>query len=97
MRIVVAAVLMSLTLVVAGCGSGGGGLAQSLGGDVGSADFTVAATNLASWYTAHGTYVGAIPGVSGVSLARADASTWCLQSSSEHEEGPNGSIEPGAC
>jgi hypothetical protein len=97
MRILGAAVLASLALGVAGCGGGGASLAQSIGGDVNTADFTVAATNLASWYTAHGTYAGASPGVAGVSLGRGDSSSWCLQTASEHENGPNGSIEPGRC
>lgn len=72
---------------------------------VGQAQTSVAATNfqgaasaLQGFYAQNGTYAGAIlPGGSGVVLARADATSYCLQAGAEHETGPGGSPLPGPC
>jgi hypothetical protein len=53
-------------------------------------------------YAENGTYVGAAmaPG-SGVTLVRADATSYCLESVNgtavEHETGPGGQAQPGPC
>jgi hypothetical protein len=78
--------------------------------DINQAQSSVAATNfqgadvsLQAWYAQNGTYAGAAlaPG-SGVSLVRADATSYCLQAaaadgSTEHENGPGGPAQPGSC
>jgi hypothetical protein len=53
-------------------------------------------------YAANGTYAGAtLPPGSGVTLVRADASSYCLQTTDAaapmHETGPNGTAAPGPC
>jgi hypothetical protein len=65
-------------------------------------NFQGAAQVLQAWYAANGTYAGAtLPPGSGVVLARADQSGYCLQATAggtlEHELGPGGSPQPGAC
>jgi hypothetical protein len=65
-------------------------------------NFQGAAQALQAWYAANGTYAGAaLPPGSGVVLAHADASGYCLQtppgSAAEHELGPVGSPLPGPC
>ena len=88
-----------LALVAAGCGA-----SEEVAGDVVAvvgmaerAELTAAAVNLQQWYRAHGTYAGANPGVPGVTLVRADASGWCLQTASAHEVGPGGTPAAGPC
>jgi hypothetical protein len=69
------------------------------------AQLDVAATNfdgvlpvLQAWYAENATYAGAtLPPGSGVVLARADATTYCLQSGTEHVDGPGGVAQPGPC
>jgi len=51
---------------------------------------------MASWYSVHGTYVGADPGP-GVTVVRADNVSWCVQTATSHEAGPGGSVLPGGC
>jgi hypothetical protein len=54
-------------------------------------------------FQANGTYAGAeLPLGSGVVLARADTTSYCLQTTGDatavmHEAGPNGSVQPGPC
>jgi hypothetical protein len=54
-------------------------------------------------FQANGTYAGAdLPLGSGVTLVRADATAYCLQSTGDptavmHEAGPNGTVQPGPC
>jgi hypothetical protein len=54
-------------------------------------------------YAANGTYAGAeLPVGSGVVLVRADAVSYCLQTTGDpasvmHETGPNGTAQPGPC
>jgi hypothetical protein len=65
----------------------------------------VAATNFASaepvlqaWFADNSTYAGVtLPPVYGITVVRADATSFCLQSATEHEDGPGGAPQPGAC
>jgi hypothetical protein len=58
---------------------------------------------LQAWYAANGTYAGAaLPLGSGTALMRADATSYCLQTTGDatavmHEPGPNGTVQPGPC
>ncbi len=62
------------------------------------ADFNQADTVLQAFFDESGTYAGAtLPPGSGVVLVRADATSYCLQSGAEHENGPGGQPQPGAC
>jgi hypothetical protein len=101
MRKIVALLSLALVLVAAGCGFGGKSEGEQVGaailGMIDRANLTAGAANLQQWYQAHGTYAGATPGVPGVTLARADGSSWCLETASAHEAGPNGTPTPGGC
>jgi hypothetical protein len=66
-------------------------------GMVERAELTAGAANLQQWFQAHGTYAGAKSGVTGVTVARADSTTWCLQSATAHEVGPDGTPAAGPC
>ena len=66
-------------------------------GMIDRAELTAGAANLQQWYQAHGTYAGAASGVNGVTVARADGNTWCLQTDNAHEVGPGGTPAAGAC
>jgi hypothetical protein len=69
--------------------------AQSVGAGV---DFGQADTALQAFFDENQTYAGAtLPPGSGVVLVRADASSYCLQSGTEHENGPGGQAQPGPC
>lgn len=62
--------------------------------------FQAAAPTLEAFHAENGTYVGAsLPPSYGVSVVRADASSYCLQSADghTHEVGPNGSPAAGPC
>jgi hypothetical protein len=69
------------------------------------AQVAVAATNFAgadaamqAFFAQSGSYAGAtLPPGSGVVLVRADTSSYCLQSGTEHDSGPGGSAQPGPC
>jgi hypothetical protein len=61
-----------------------------------------AAPVLQAWYAANGTYAGVtLPPGSGVALVRADAASYCLQTSDAtsvmHENGPSGTAQAGPC
>ena len=61
-------------------------------------DFSQAVPTLQAYFDENQTYVGAtLPAGSGVVLARAGATSYCLQSGSEHENGPGGTAQPGRC
>ncbi len=99
MRRLVVLALLLLALVAAGCGA-----SEEVAGDVVAvvgmaerAELTAAAVNLQQWYQAHGTYAGAVPGVPGVTLVRADASGWCLETAGSHQAGPGGTPAAGPC
>ena len=69
--------------------------AQSTGSGV---DFNQVVPVLQAYYDEYQTYAGAtLPAGSGVVLARADATSYCLQSGNEHELGPGGTPQPGTC
>jgi hypothetical protein len=101
MRKLLALLSLALVLVAAGCGFGGKSEGERVGGAIvgmiDRANLTAGAANLQQWYQAHGTYAGATVGVPGVTLARADGSSWCLQTASAHEDGPNGAPTAGSC
>ena len=71
------------------------------------ASVNVAATNfqgadaaMQGFFAQNDTYAGAtLPPGTGVVLVRADASSYCLQTPAgdQHETGPGGSAQPGAC
>jgi len=61
-------------------------------------DFAAALPDLQSWFADHGTYAGVtLPPVYRITVVRADATSFCLQSSAEHEVGPAGKPQPGPC
>jgi hypothetical protein len=61
-------------------------------------NFNQAVPALQAFYDENGTYAGAtLPPGTGVVLARADATSYCLQSGTEHEDGPGGQAAPGPC
>ena len=61
-------------------------------------NFNQAVPALQAFYDRNHTYAGAtLPPGSGVVLVRADATSYCLQSGSEHEDGPGGTPQPGPC
>jgi len=69
---------------------------------VSSTNFQAADAALGAWLAEHGTYQGATLDPSYmVTVARADATTYCLQTSAggnvEHETGPGGTAAPGPC
>ncbi len=71
-------------------------------GAVGSINFTQAATQLEAYRSEGGSYVGAtLPASFGVTVARAEASSYCLQAgigpAAQHEVGPGGTPAAGPC
>ena len=69
--------------------------AQSVGA---AADFGQVVPGLQAYFDQNHTYVGAtLPPGSGVVLAQADATSYCLQTGTEHEVGPGGTPQPGPC
>jgi hypothetical protein len=70
---------------------------------VAGTNFEGMASVLQAWYASNGTYAGAaLPPGSGVALVRADATSYCLETTGSatgamHETGPNGTPQPGAC
>jgi hypothetical protein len=69
--------------------------AQSVGAE---ADFGQVLPGLQAYFDQNQTYVGAtLPPGSGVVLASANATAYCLQEGNEHEIGPGGTPQPGPC
>jgi hypothetical protein len=65
---------------------------------VAGANFSQADTAMQAFYAQSGTYAGAtLPPGSGVVLVRADATSYCLQAGTEHEDGPGGQPQSGSC
>jgi hypothetical protein len=61
-------------------------------------DFTAALPDLQAWFADHGTYAGVtLPPAYGIAVVRADATSFCLQSGTEHKIGPAGQPQPGPC
>jgi hypothetical protein len=59
--------------------------------------FQQAASALEDFRTVNETYAGASLAGFGVTLARADASSYCIQAGGSHLAGPGGTVSPGAC
>jgi len=70
---------------------------------VAGTNFQGADTAMQAFFAQSGTYVGAtLPPGSGVVLVRSDATSYCLQAMAangtvEHDAGPGGQPQPGAC
>jgi hypothetical protein len=61
-------------------------------------DFNAALPELQTWFADHGTYAGVtLPPAYGITVVRADATSFCLQSGAEHQVGPAGRPQPGPC
>ena len=66
--------------------------------EVAATNFSQADAAMQAYFTQSGTYAGAtLPLGTGVVLVRADATSYCLQAGNEHEDGPGGQPQPGAC
>ena len=66
--------------------------------EVAATNFGQADTAMQAFFAQSGTYAGAtLPAGTGVVLVRADATSYCLQSGAEHEDGPGGQPAPGPC
>ena len=53
---------------------------------------------LQAYFDQNQTYAGAtLPPGSGVTLVSVGTSSYCLQTASEHEDGPGGTPQPGPC
>jgi hypothetical protein len=69
---------------------------------VSSLNFTAASTQLEAYHAENATYAGAtLPPAFGVTVARADAATYCLQAgvggAVQHFTGPGGTAAAGPC
>lgn len=65
---------------------------------VAATNFGQADASMAAFLAQNGTYVGAVlPPGSGVVLVGATPTSYCLQAGNEHEDGPGGTAQPGAC
>ena len=99
----VVAILMAMNMRQAGPTSDTARDAQAQGSAaVGTINFTQAGTELAAFHAENGTYAGAVvPSSFGVTLVRADALSYCLQSGlgtlTQHFAGPSGPAAPGPC
>ena len=72
------------------------------GAGVAATNFQAAAPVLQDWLAEHGTYAGVtLPPGYGVTVARADAVSFCLQAGTGvailHQVGPTGPVQPGPC
>src|SRR5690349_1176946 len=59
--------------------------------------FQQAQSALEDFRAVNGTYAGAALSGFGVTLARADAASYCIQAGASHVAGPGGTVQPGAC
>lgn len=65
---------------------------------VAATNFSQADASMQAFLAQTGTYAGAVlPPGSGVVLVDATATSYCLQAGDEHEDGPGGAPQPGAC
>jgi Tfp pilus assembly protein PilE len=60
-----------------------------------AAQFQQAAVQLEQFRAANGTYAGGT--ADGFTVARADASSYCIETANQHLAGPGGSPQPGRC
>jgi competence protein ComGC len=101
--LVIVAVLMALNLGQDGPTSNTARQAEAQGiAAVGTANFTQAGPELEAYRVEHGTYTGAVlPPAFGVTLVRADVTTYCLQAgvggAVQHFVGPTGPAAAGPC
>jgi type II secretory pathway pseudopilin PulG len=99
----VVALLMALTMQRSGPTSPAAKRAEKeASAAVAGLNFTGAATELAAYQAENGTYAGAsLPPSFGVTLVRADASSYCLQAGTgtavQHFVGPGGPAAAGPC
>ena len=59
--------------------------------------FQQAETQLEQFHALNGSYAGASLGGFGVTLARADASSYCIETATAHLAGPGGAVTGGRC
>jgi hypothetical protein len=59
--------------------------------------FQQAQSTLEDFRAVNGTYAGASLAGFGVTLARADAASYCIQAGRSHVNGPGGAVQPGSC
>ena len=59
--------------------------------------FQQAESALEDFRAVNSTYAGASLAGFGVTLARADASSYCIQAGGSHVAGPGGTVQPGSC
>jgi hypothetical protein len=59
--------------------------------------FQQAESALEDFRAVNGTYAGASLAGFGVTLVRADASSYCIQAHGSHVAGPGGAVQSGAC
>ena len=59
--------------------------------------FQQAQSALEDFRAVNGTYAGVSLAGFGVRLARADASSYCIQAGGSHLVGPGGAVQPGGC
>ena len=59
--------------------------------------FQQAESALEDFRAVNGTYAGASLAGIGVTLPRADATSYCIQASGSHVAGPGGTVQPGSC
>ena len=59
--------------------------------------FQQAQTELEAHHALDGTYAGVSLRGFGVTLARADASSYCIQDATSHLDGPGGTVAAGTC
>jgi hypothetical protein len=59
--------------------------------------FQQAQSALEDFRAVNSTYAGASLAGFGVTLARADASSYCIQAGGSHLAGPGGTVQPGSC
>ncbi|HEY3920924.1 MAG TPA: hypothetical protein VGL76_02315 [Gaiellaceae bacterium] len=65
---------------------------------VAETNFSQANASMQAFFTQNETYLGAaLPPGSGVVLVSTTAASYCLQTGDEHEDGPGGSLQSGAC
>ena len=97
------AILWALTMQHSGPTSGTAKQAErDASAAVSALNFTAAATQLEAYHAENATYAGAtVPPSFGVTLVRADAASYCLQTglgaSAQHFAGPGGATAAGPC
>ena len=66
--------------------------------DAAATGFNAALPELQAWFADHATYAGVtLPPAFAITVVRADATSYCLQSGNEHLNGPGGQPQPGPC